>query len=185
MLRDNGPAWRYHIDYVQLKTGETDVVKLPTDEWPTLPRLLVSAQEGCGFCAFLREAILSHKFSDAWEHLADGRITKSDPARLDLELWYRRETPPFSRYLSFEVTRYLRYMMVRVTFDEVSSVLLHFELEGVAGQRLNPALQVQYYRLLTCLPRLWSRRKIPCAQAPKDTRLQRRCDYLLPERGIT
>ena len=91
-LRDDGAAWEPLDDCVQIRadpTSTTPSQTLVTDEWPDLPRLVDSAQTGCEFCAFLREAILSRKFNDALEHSAEGGITKTDRRRLGLELFYQ------------------------------------------------------------------------------------------------
>lgn len=48
-----------HVETVPVKH------RLLTDKWSDLPRPLDSAKAGCGFCAFLREAILSHDFKNA------------------------------------------------------------------------------------------------------------------------
>lgn len=132
-LRDDNSPWVKRGDHVQFVSGGvTKTQTLPADEWPELPRLFGSAQAGCAFCAYLREAILSHKFSDAWENSTNGSIAKANRKLLQFEFHYGRKVP-HPRY-QHPRRDDLRYLIVRVTIQETSSILLYFELESVNGK---------------------------------------------------
>ncbi|KAJ0109497.1 HET-domain-containing protein [Diaporthe amygdali] len=91
-LRDDGPDWQEVDDgdtpHIETTRGPLLKHKLPADTWPDLPGLLDSAQAGCGFCDFLREAILSQDFRDVWHDLTGERITEAGRESLGLELQY-------------------------------------------------------------------------------------------------
>ncbi|KAK2596481.1 hypothetical protein N8I77_013369 [Diaporthe amygdali] len=93
-LRDDGPDWKEFDDHdgPHIEIARYSLVKyrLPADEWPDLPRLLHSAKAGCGFCAFIREAILSHDFKDAWENLTEAEVTEAEREKLGIEFQYGR-----------------------------------------------------------------------------------------------
>lgn len=148
-LRDDGPSWvqcRYFVNryvestrprHVELIHPNGETHSLPEDTWPNLPRLLDSAQAGCGFCAFLREALLSGKFDDAWKHVNDGSTKKDDRQRLILSFWYAIEQeilPTRNQYIPRRPG--LRYLIVKVTFDNEPSIFLRFELEATTGKQL-------------------------------------------------
>lgn len=133
-LRDDDSPWIQRKDHVQFESGGvTQTQQLPRDEWPELPRLFGSAQAGCAFCAFLREAILSDKFNDAWGNATNNSIIKADRKVIDLEFYYGRKVP-HPRY-QHPRRDALRYLIVRVTFEENLSVHLYFELEADPGQQ--------------------------------------------------
>lgn len=105
---------------------------LPTDEWPNLPRLLGSAQAGCGFCGFLREAILSGRFNDALNHLSQGSVTESDHKRLHFELHYGSTAqPPYTLSPSYDIES----LIVKVTFEQGASVYMNFTVEAIDGEQ--------------------------------------------------
>lgn len=132
-LRDDGSDWDQIHDHVQLNVARTETQTLPSDEWPNLPRLLSSAQAGCGFCAFLREAILSDRFNDAWTYSTEGGITKADRKEFDIDFYYAREIVP--SWFTDERVRDLRYLIIKVTFNRGISVYLHFDIEGITGKQ--------------------------------------------------
>lgn len=144
-LRDDDPSWvqcNYYVNqYVQLAHPNGATHSLPGDTWPDLPRLRDSAQAGCGFCAFLREAILSEKFSDAWKYVTDASTTKDDHQQLILSFWYGMEKeilPSQNQYLPRR--HCLRYLIVKVTFDHELSVFLRFELEASKSKQPGPVI---------------------------------------------
>ena len=135
VLRDDKSPWVQRNDHVEFESGGvTQTVKLPADKWPDLPRLFSSAQDGCAFCAFLREAILSDKFNDAWENSTNESITKANRSVLDFGFHYGRKVP-HPRY-QHPRRDALRYLIVKVAFEEKSSVHLYFELETIIGKQL-------------------------------------------------
>lgn len=131
-LRDDGQL--HPSDWLQLESNGTAFPTLPTDEWPDLPRLLKSAQEGCGFCGFLREALLSGRFNDALKHLSQGRIMNVVHRRLNFELNYGglvSSRHHFSLPSSYDT----EFLIVKVTFEQGPSVHMHFEVEAIAGEQ--------------------------------------------------
>lgn len=115
ILEEGGPYWD-DLDDQSESPQDTMKSSLPADKWPDLPRLLRSAQAGCEFCAFLREVILSDKFSDAWNFLRGERISRTTPKRLDLDFWYRRPK---------EVPGH-RNLIIRVKLGQDYKVYLYF-----------------------------------------------------------
>lgn len=132
-LRDDDPHWVQLNGHVQLMSNPTSLQPLLMDEWPNLPGLRESARRGCGFCALLREAILSDKFKDAWDDFAQGSDAKAGRKRLSLELWYDKDLRPdlsFPRLGAWNT----EYLTVRGKFEEELKFHLHFELEGIIGE---------------------------------------------------
>lgn len=77
-LHDGYNSWKRLEDSEEFKgPPAAAVASLPTDEWPDLPHLGVSADAGCKFCRFLRGAILSKKFDDALRHSAEGSLLRN------------------------------------------------------------------------------------------------------------
>lgn len=147
-LRDDNPPWVHCYDYVQFgPDGVSRTSRLPADLWPDLPRLFESAQSGCAFCAFLREAILSDKFNDAWENSTNGSITKADRKLVEFEFHYGRKAanPPSPLVCLFA----MRYLIVRVTFEESLTVLLYFQLEAITGKHASLMCRLTYISLTT------------------------------------
>lgn len=105
------------------------------DEWPNLPGLRESAKRGCGFCAFLREAIMSNKFKDAWGDFTEEMLAKANLKRLSLELWYDTDFGPHLPLThSWTRPQIIDYLTVRCKFETGLEFHLHFELEGVPGE---------------------------------------------------
>lgn len=129
-LRDDGRAWIKDENHARLRIPiKDDIQTLPMDEWPKLPRLLNSARAGCAFCAVLREAILSHKFNDAWEHLSEGNVANFHTQRFGLEFFY---SPEISAPCFSDPTP-LGFLIVRVTFEKGSTVCLRFQVEAITS----------------------------------------------------
>lgn len=106
----------------------TSLQSLSTDMWPGLPRLLNSAKSGCGFCALVREAILSNESRDAWLGLIEGGLTEDTPSQLDMSFTYLSE----HRYIGLA---YLELTIVHVMTD--LKIQLRFQLEANLGQILS------------------------------------------------
>lgn len=98
---------------------------LPDDEWPALPRLLGSAEGGCAFCGFLREAVLSAEFTDALEHSMGSILV-------------HRKTITFSLAYG-ELSRmeydHLDQFVVIVKFEDSTAVVLRFHIEAILGKK--------------------------------------------------
>ncbi|KAJ4395972.1 hypothetical protein N0V93_000188 [Gnomoniopsis smithogilvyi] len=91
-LSDNSSGWKEdafdgNTPRIKLR-GHTHTQILPADRWPGLPRLLGSAEFGCGFCALLREAILSTEAHDAWGCCIEGGLTEAFPSQLEFAFTY-------------------------------------------------------------------------------------------------
>lgn len=69
LLRDDGPHWK--------QAGRSPEHYLLDDRLPDLPNLLQSARTGCGFCAFLRGAILSDDAKDVFLYIFGRNLTES------------------------------------------------------------------------------------------------------------
>lgn len=109
----------------------TSLRSLFTDMWPGLPRLLNSAKSGCGFCALVREAILSNESRDAWLGLIEGGLTEDTPSQLDMSFTYLSE----HRYIGLA---YLELTVVHVMTD--LKIQLRFQLEANPGQLLSKVI---------------------------------------------
>jgi hypothetical protein len=108
---------------------ETITQTLPGDEWPDLPRMTKSADGGCGFCRFLRKSILSDRFDDACEHLSKGSSAKNSRKGFDLKFRYERK-----RSLRCNPNTEDLMLIVKLTFETGSSVIMHFEIEASTGK---------------------------------------------------
>lgn len=131
-LRDDGQP--HCSDRLQLESNGTVFPTLPTDEWLDLPRLLKSAQAGCRFCGFLREALLSGRFNDALKHLSQGRTMNVVHRRLYFELNYGGLVSP-RHHFSLPSSYDTEFLIVKVTFEQGPSVHMHFEVEAIAGEQ--------------------------------------------------
>lgn len=132
-LCDNGTAWAQDNDHVILDNCFTESQTLHTDVWPSLPRLHDLATTGCGFCAFLQDAILSRKFNETLERMAEGTVRKAHPTQIGLKMWYSR-TVGADRFPQPQ-PRALRYLTVSITFGGEFTVYLGFKLEAMPGKR--------------------------------------------------
>lgn len=103
---------------------------LPDDEWPALPRLLGSAEGGCAFCGFLREAVLSAEFTDALEHSTGSILVHNDSKIITFNLAYGE--------LSRMEYDYLDQFVVIVKFKDSTAVVLRFHIKATLGK--NPGL---------------------------------------------
>lgn len=134
---------RSHIELNDVCAGP---VALPPDEWPALPDLLYSAQAGCGFCDFLRKAILSDESKDLWNHLDEKRLAEARPSELMIDLryyrWvgyhpYRSRNPSRPRY-------HLDRLEVSLTSVDLPHICLTFQIEAASGQKISLMRGLRY-----------------------------------------
>lgn len=118
---------RMMLDY------RTETHSLPADMWPDLPRLLSSSNLGCGFCALVREAILSNESRYAWLGLIEGGLTEDTPSQLEISLAYLSE----HRYIGLA---YLELTVLHVTTD--LKIQLRFQVEANLGQTLSETTSI-------------------------------------------
>lgn len=100
---------------------------LPDDEWPALARLLSSAEGGCAFCGFLREAVLSAEFTDALEHSTGSTLVHNDSKTITFSLTYGE--------LSRMEYDHLDQFVVMVEFEDSTVVVLRFHIEAILGKK--------------------------------------------------
>lgn len=108
---------------------------LPSDVLPGLPRLWESAQAGCDFCAFLREAILSEDVDDVCRNEVGKSIEAVSPSEISIRLllgtkqW--RDGPKYEEDYGFLS---LHDLMVSVFIESVDvRCNLYFTIEAAAG----------------------------------------------------
>jgi hypothetical protein len=124
-----------HIEPLQLSPGQTntyiDTKYWLEDRFPRLPKLETSSHQGCDFCDFLREIILSGDTDDGLKRILGKSAADLGALDVDISLTYglvARENPAEPG---------LHILEVRLSFEGVASPIdLICFVEAAAGMLL-------------------------------------------------